>query len=534
MSNYAKHLSPVHTPQAQPLPGRESDMAKNPAGGYVFVASDWRRLNRFLMIGTEGGTFYEDERMLTLDNAGGLMACMAADGARVVAEIARISEGGLAPKNSPAIFALVLCAARGDVDTRKAALAALPRVCRIATHLFEFLEAYQTLDGGWGRSVRRAVSAWYTERKPESLALQLVKYRQRNRWTHRDALRVAHVKPTDATTETLLGWAAGKREIEDANVSPLIWAFERAQVTEDADELLRLIVDQRLPRETIPDKWLDRADVWAALLQTMPITALIRTLNRMTVVGLIAPYSDALKQVTAKLTDVNAIHKGRVHPLAILMAAKTYGAGRGLRGSLKWEPVPQIIEALDTAYEASFVNVEPLDKRILIAVDTSGSMSGFGQVAGIIGLTPLAAAAAAALCYLRTQPDAHIIGFDTELRELASMAGYTLNALLERLSTWRGGGTDAAIPAQYALDRKLKIDALLMLTDSMSWAGNQHPAVTMDKLRQWSGIPVRWATVQTTATGTQLQDPKDADSMEMAGFSPDIFQVANGFFRGEL
>jgi len=534
MTQYAKILNPIHTPQSKPLPGREAEMARNPAGGYGFSVSDWTRLTRFLMIGTEGGTYYEDARALTLENANALIACMSADGARVVGEIVRISDGGLAPKNSPALFALALCIARGDAVTRAAALEALPRVCRIATHLFELLEAYQTLDGGWGRAVRRAVGGWYTSRTPETLAYQLVKYRSRHRWTHRDALRVAHPKPADSTTETILGWAAGKRAIEDADGSPLIWAFQRAQTIVYPADLIRLIVDYRLPREAIPDRWLDRADVWAALLHDMPITALIRTLNRLTTVGLLTPFSAAMAQVTDRLTDGETLRRGRVHPLALLLAGKTYAAGRGVLGSLTWEPLPQIVTALDAAFEASFVNVVPLDKRILIAVDTSGSMSGHGSVAGVVGLTPLQAAAAAAVCYLRTQTDAHIIGFDTQVRELGALAGSTMSGLLHRLETWRGGGTDAAIPLDYALKHNLTIDALLMLTDSMSWSGAPHPAIAMQRLRQKTGVAVRWVMVQTTATGTQLSDPQDVDAMEMAGFSPDLFMVANAFFRREL
>ena len=45
-------------------------------------------------------------------------------------EIVAISEAGRAPKNDPAIFALAMAPARGDEATRKAALDALPRVCR--------------------------------------------------------------------------------------------------------------------------------------------------------------------------------------------------------------------------------------------------------------------------------------------------------------------------------------------------------------------------------------------------------------------
>jgi 60 kDa SS-A/Ro ribonucleoprotein len=74
--------------------------------------------------------------------------------------------------------------------TRRAALNALPEVCRIGTHLFHFA-GYVEQFRGWGRALRRAVGEWY-ERRSTKLAYQAVKYRQRDGWTHRDLLRLAH------------------------------------------------------------------------------------------------------------------------------------------------------------------------------------------------------------------------------------------------------------------------------------------------------------------------------------------------------
>ncbi len=49
-----------------------------------------------------------------------------------------VSEAGRAAEERPGVFALALAAAAGDEATRKAALDALPRVCRTSTHLFQF------------------------------------------------------------------------------------------------------------------------------------------------------------------------------------------------------------------------------------------------------------------------------------------------------------------------------------------------------------------------------------------------------------
>jgi hypothetical protein len=74
---------------------------------------------------------------------------------RTVARIVEISYSGRAPKNDSAIFALALGASSADVTTRQKALAALPRVCRTSTHLFQFVSSARALGRGWGRAMKR-------------------------------------------------------------------------------------------------------------------------------------------------------------------------------------------------------------------------------------------------------------------------------------------------------------------------------------------------------------------------------------------
>ncbi len=91
--------------------------------------------------------------------------------------------------------------------------------------------------------------------------------------------------------------------------------------------------------------------------------------------------------MVARLGDAERIRRARVHPIAVLAALRTYASGRGARGRNEWRPVRQIVDALDAAFYTSFGNVEPTGKRLLLALDVSGSMES-GQVAGVPGLTP--------------------------------------------------------------------------------------------------------------------------------------------------
>ena len=131
----------------QPIPG--SGQVQNNARGFAWAVDNWTRLDRFLILGTDGGTFYVGERKLTIDNAQAVLDCLAEDGLKTVDRIVEISTNGRAAKNDPALFALAIAAADSNEATRKAALAALPKVARIGTHLFHFMHFVEGFRG-WG------------------------------------------------------------------------------------------------------------------------------------------------------------------------------------------------------------------------------------------------------------------------------------------------------------------------------------------------------------------------------------------------
>ena len=139
--------------------------ARNSAGGAAYAVDDWARLRRFLILGSEGGSFYASELTLTRENATAVWRCVEADGARALREIVAVSKEGRAAKNDPAIFALAMAASATEDATRQAALAALGEVCRTGTHLFAFARYVEGFRG-WGRSLRRGIATWYLDQTP--------------------------------------------------------------------------------------------------------------------------------------------------------------------------------------------------------------------------------------------------------------------------------------------------------------------------------------------------------------------------------
>ncbi|HET7550099.1 MAG TPA: hypothetical protein VFK04_02340, partial [Gemmatimonadaceae bacterium] len=89
---FATRLRRLVAPQAEPIPG--TAQVPNSAGGFTWAVDRWARLDRFLILGSEGGTFYVGERELTRESAKSAIECVAEDGARVVRRVVEISQSG--------------------------------------------------------------------------------------------------------------------------------------------------------------------------------------------------------------------------------------------------------------------------------------------------------------------------------------------------------------------------------------------------------------------------------------------------------
>ena len=332
----------------------------------------------------------------------------------------------------------------------------------------------------------------------------------------------------------------------------MVEGFTRAQAATSARESAALVREYGLPREAVRPEHLTEAAVWEALLERMPMTAMIRNLATMTRVGLIAPRSDASTAVCRELGDAERIRAARVHPITLLVAQRTYALGRGLRGTRSWTPVTRIVDALDEAFYLAFGNVEPTGKRLLLALDVSGSM-GWRRSAGVPGLSAREASAAMALVTLASDTDAEVVGFHAgrggwtrpqagPLRRPGGRADAAarcrgVSGSTTRCAacpTCRSAATDCALPMLYAMERGRAIDTFVIYTDSETWAGDIHPAEALRRYRRATGIAARLVVVGMVANRFTIADPNDAGMLDVVGFDTSTPEVIAGFARGDL
>src|SRR5207245_3275374 len=105
------------------------------------------------------------------------------------------------------------------------------------------------------------------------------------------------------------------------------WAYERAKRAQDDKEIVSLIKEYKLPREAVPTQFLHSVHVWEALLEEMPMEAMMRNLATMTREGVIKPLSNKTREIAERLRNKDAILKAMLHPSTILSAFMIYQRG---------------------------------------------------------------------------------------------------------------------------------------------------------------------------------------------------------------
>jgi len=525
MNSYKRIVS-NNVPQSQPLMGRE--MVKNNAGGYVFKLSDMDYVTRFLILGTEGNTYYVGSDKLTADACKTVIEVLKSEnGSKAVELASEISDSGRAVKNSPAIFLLALAFTYGNHYTKLVAKHRFGRIIRTGSHLLEFA-SYLNEIRGWGRSVRMAVANWYNSLGIAKLAYQLSKYQNRNGWRQADVLRLAHVKPANDLISSAFRWAT-KSEFDGNLKETAIAGKLEVEKAETVRQVVFVINRYGLTWEMVPNKWFNEKEVWKALLPNLPLTAMVRNLNKMTAVGLLKDNSQETMYVVDKLNDANYIKNSRVHPLALYVAKKQYATGKGKLGSLEWKPVDSIVGALEIAFYLSFENVEPTQKRYLLGLDVSGSMRS-GNCTGI-DITPAEGTAIMSLVTLKKARYCKVMGFSRQFRDLGITANDSLSTAVRKVVDINFGGTDCSLPMKYALENKIPVDVFIVYTDNETWAGRTHPEVELNRYRKEMGINAKLIVVGMSVTDFSIGDPSDKDTLNICGFDSAIPKLIEEFVK---
>ena len=313
-------------------------------------------------------------------------------------------------------------------------------------------------------------------------------------------------------------------------------ALHDAGENKDVPLACALIRSGRLVREHVPTALFGSKEIWATLLETMPMEALLRNLGKLTQIGVVA---DKYKEIAARFSNQEEVLKARIHPIKVLIASKVYKNGHGDLGSLSWTPNMFVLVAMTQLYKLSYGTITPTGKRIMVALDVSGSMS--SPVLGSKILTCRDATIAMALLYLETEKNVNVVAFSDGLTDLSVpftrnqlTRGMTIDQALSATSGMAFSGTDCVLPIKHAIEKKLHVDAFIIMTDNETYAPNEHPQSALVRYRALTGIQAKLIVIGMTGNCFTIADPNDKNTLNLAGFDTSTPEIASMFLRGEF
>lgn len=251
------------------------------------------------------------------------------------------------------------------------------------------------------------------------MAFHMTKYKSRFGFTHRDVFRLCHIKTDyDALgypiyhfcryqNQTDTNWSKhlelakqqeGFEQSELKKVIDLLQVFDDAKNCDDEEMMKRMILEHHpfLVREHVPTELLNSKEVWGALMRFMPMTAMIRNLDKMSNLGLLESDIFGETLTVDKLMSKELLKTAMVHPITLLVAEKAYSKGQSesKKQRLNWEVNPKVRKALKEAFYVTVNHVETTGKRYLLAICMNGSVNAHETRTPIITARDVAAAMA--------------------------------------------------------------------------------------------------------------------------------------------
>jgi len=304
----------------------------------------------------------------------------------------------------------------------------------------------------------------------------------------------------------------------------------------DSDTAIALMEkNKKIQREHLPTELLNTMQIWNALLSGMGMTALIRNLGKLSQIGVT---STRANDIIKTLTDPKLVKDSKVHPLQVLVGMKTYSQGKGDLGSMVWTPNSYITTALSTTFRQAFGNITSTGKRYMIGLDVSGSMS-MSMCAGAKNITPREGSVAMAMMTLHAEgaQNVHIYGF--------SNVFYNFNGKIRPEMTIQDaikatdvpfGATDCALPMTEALkmytNTGIVFDVFCVYTDSETYTPTIHPQVALEQYRKATGVDAKLIVVGMVANQMTIADPKDKNTLNLAGFDTSTPELISMFVKG--
>lgn len=425
-----------------PLPSKTAPTT-NLEGFPAYERPPKEQLLQTLLTNTLGSTYYETKQNLIDDTERVHTQALNEDPAFMAQALGYAREKGFF-RTQP-VYGLARVSALKDGEHFEGAFS---RVVKTPNDLVDFASIIRSLRGGeGGRRIKRVAGSWLRSNLSEYWA---IKYgSEKKTYALRDLFRTYHPRgEKSALVDYLLGHSD-----TDLSRLPQVGAFEALKKATTDAEKISAIAAGRLPHEVATSFAGGSKKVWESIIPNLPMFAMLRNLATLERHGVL----DAAKErIVKQFGDPEQVRKSKVFPFRFLEAMKHVGA-------------PWAKDACRMALEHSFANAEQIQGSTIVALDISGSMASYIEMAAIFAISTVR----------RSGDDSRFLVFDDRVEEFAVSK---MDSVLSQAATikTRGGTATHLVPASMA-HHGIRVDNLILITDEQQNMGTPF----MDKVAEY-------------------------------------------------
>lgn len=345
----------------------------------------------------------------------------------------------------------------------------------------EILACYKTV---YGKPFPNALKRQLAEEMGRFNEFQFAKYNGgKKEFTFKDVLKICHPTPKTAKSDVIFG-----KILNDTLETPYTWEVELSARG-------------------------NKPEVWEELIDSgkMGYMATLRNLR-----NIINSGASNLDKALRFIANKDAVKKSKQLPF------RFYSAYRELPACST-----KVYDALEDAIEASISNMEQIPGSTLIALDTSGSMS--GSVSAKSKMTCCGLASVLASCLTKLCDDCEVVTFDSTLKHknVSHRGGILYQA--DHFNT-PGGATYMRLPFEYIIRERKKFDRVVVISDNMCndsfWCGGLKSCMSLIEKYRREVNPALWVHgIDLQGYGTQ--NFIGARTSVIAGWSERIFEFIN-------
>ncbi|XP_011299477.1 60 kDa SS-A/Ro ribonucleoprotein [Fopius arisanus] len=479
---------------------------------------------------------------------------------------------GLIQQPETFIFALAASARQQKSEKlRRGAYEYVSQHCKNPEHFLLFICFASRLSKqqliprhGYGHGWRSAVNDWYLSQGSKDLANSVTRYKSRHGWTHKDIIKLSHLSTKGSPPDVqavlkyiVLGLEKTKLEFSNESKTQEVLEFiERVEDFRQCDDPVRaaaLIRTHHYTLEHVNPGLMKSPDVWEALIDTMDFPLIVLNLQRIHNAGLLTAGSQLTDKIITAFLNKDQVLKSKIRPSELLLAAKNYENPEGVpmpvkrrigrKNKLKHKrisrPDKKVIEAIYSALNTSFSNVEGTGLKYLITVSTGGWRKScqVGQIEGNIPWV-VEAACILALGLLRAEEKVTVSTFTgTEglnARPVHIEKSATFQETVERMKARSTGPPNLGKPMLWAAHHRRKYDVFVNVVDKMR-EKYDFTGRAMDLYKKKMNLPgtrlVNWVV---GSTSTYMEGRNVSDVLTVCGFDVHIPRIIEAFARRQF